>query len=80
VQQEEKVAAAKKIRQIKANGDIDEEDNKLVEVILKGVNILMQKSKGDLRMGSNSGQELKKLLDEEMATLFKLTHHNVFRI
>ena len=40
----------------------------------------MQKSKGDLRMGSNSGQELKKLLDEEMATLFKLTHHNVFRI
>ena len=80
VQQQEKIAAAKKIKQIKANGYIDEEDNKLVEVILKGVNILMQKSKADLRMASSQGQELRKLLDDEMATLFKLTHHNVFRI
>jgi hypothetical protein len=47
---------------------------------LKGVNILMQKSKADMRMSSHQGLELKKLLDDEMATLFKLTHHNVFRI
>lgn len=40
----------------------------------------MQKSKSDLRMASHQGQELKKLLDDEMSTLFKLTHHNVFRI
>lgn len=40
----------------------------------------MNKSKSDIRMNNHHGQELKKLLDDEMNTLFKLTHHNVFRI
>lgn len=65
---------------MKQNGDIDEEENKIVEQILKGVNVLMNKSKSDIRMNNHHGQELKKLLDDEMNTLFKLTHHNVFRI
>ena len=51
-----------------------------MEQILKGVNVLMNKSKSDIRMNNHHGQELKKLLDDEMNTLFKLTHHNVFRI
>ena len=42
--------------------------------------MLMNKSKSDIRMNNHHGQELKKLLDDEMNTLFKLTHHNVFRI
>jgi hypothetical protein len=65
---------------LKQNGDIDEEENKIVEQILKGVNVLMNKSKSDIRMNNHHGQELKTLLDDEMNTLFKLTHHNVFRI
>jgi hypothetical protein len=40
----------------------------------------MQKSKLDLKSKSHKGSELKNLLDQEMNTLFKLTHHNVFRI
>jgi hypothetical protein len=68
------------MRQIKANGDIDQDENKIVEQILKGVNVLMQKSKSDIRLSNHHGSELKQLLDDEMNTLFKLTHHNVFRI
>jgi hypothetical protein len=68
------------MKQIKANGDIDQDENKIVEQILKGVNVLMQKSKSDIRLSNHHGEELKKLLDDEMNTLFKLTHHNVFRI
>jgi hypothetical protein len=33
------------MKQIKQNGDIDQEENKIVEQILIGVNLLMQKSK-----------------------------------
>ena len=40
----------------------------------------MNKSKGDIRLNNSTGLELQKLLDDEMNTLFKLTHHNVFRI
>jgi len=76
----EKKKDAQKIKKIKQNGDIDEEENKIVEQILKGVNVLMNKSKSDIRMNNHHGAELKKLLDDEMNTLFKLTHHNVFRI
>ena len=52
-QMKERKAAMKKINQIKKNGDIDEEENKIVELILKGINILMLKSKSDLRMNTH---------------------------
>jgi len=78
-QQKAKGKALKKIGQIKKNGDIDDQDNREVEMILKGINILMQQSKQDLTMGGEKN-ELKLLLEAEMDTLFKLTHHNVFRI
>jgi len=50
---------------------------------LKGVNILMLKSKDELRGSAVAGgrkSELRDLLEQEMNTLFRLTHHNVFRI
>ena len=78
-----KSKAWKKAKQIKENGDIDQEENKIVEQILKGVNILMLKSKDELRGSGLPGartSELRDLLEEEMNTLFRLTHHNVFRI
>jgi hypothetical protein len=40
-QKSSKIKALKKVKQIKDNGDIDESDNKEVEQILKGINILM---------------------------------------
>mmetsp|Transcript_5700 Transcript_5700/g.9039 ORF Transcript_5700/g.9039 Transcript_5700/m.9039 type:complete len:243 (+) Transcript_5700:1082-1810(+) len=70
----------KELKKVQENGDIDESSNKIVELILKGINILMTKSKQDLMVGSPHGAELNQLLEAEMNTLFKLTHHNVFRI
>ena len=63
---QEKKKAALKVKKLKQNGDIDEEENKIVEQILKGVNVLLNKSKSDIRMNNHHGQELKKLLDDEM--------------
>jgi len=60
----------KKMQKIKENGDIDEEENKIIEAILKGINVLI----------INSSAEIKAMLTEEIDTLFKLTHHTVFRI
>ena len=80
LQMRERKKALQKLKAIEANGDIDEEENKIVELILKGINILMARSKEDLRVGSAQQTELKTLLEAEMDTLFKLTHHKVFRI
>jgi len=43
----------------------------------------MLKSKDELRgtaIGGGRTSELRDLLEQEMNTLFRLTHHNVFRI
>jgi hypothetical protein len=45
----EKKLAMKKIQQIKENGDIDQGENKIVELILKGINIILSFSKTELR-------------------------------
>jgi ribosome biogenesis protein MAK21 len=79
-QVQERKAALKKLKLTKQNGDIDEAENKVVELVLKGVNVVMNKSKADLRSSSAHGQELRKLLESETDTLFRLTHHKVFRI
>ena len=76
---QQKAKEMKRIKQVKANGDIDQSENKIVEQVLKGINVLMTHSKAELAMGGKDS-ELKKLLEEEMNMLFKLTHHNVFRI
>ena len=75
----EKKKKIKRQQKIKKNGDIDQNENKIVEQILKGINVLMVNCKEDLIMGG-ADSELKGLLEDEMNMLFKLTHHNVFRI
>lgn len=55
----EKKKAVKKCAQIKANGDIDEEDNKMIEMLLKGINMVLINSKADMRMGGTTGDSLK---------------------
>ena len=40
----------KKLKQIKNNGDIDSEENKIVELLLKGINVILIYSKTDLRL------------------------------
>ena len=64
---QEKLARAKK-------GEVDDEDNKVIELVLKGVNIILLKS------GSRVDADLRKVLTEQTNLLFKLTHHKVFRI
>ena len=58
----------------KKKGEIDDEDNKVIELVLKGVNIILLKS------GHQVDADLRKVLEEQTNLLFKLTHHKVFRI
>jgi len=55
-------------------GSIDEEDNKVIELVLKGINVVLVKSSAKL------DTQLKNLLENQTNHLFKLTHHKVFRI
>ena len=52
--------------------DVDEEDNKVVELVLKGINNMLTKHKSD--------SEITKIIDAQTDMLFKLSHHKVFRI
>ena len=70
----------KQLKQIRENGDVSAEDNKMVELLLKGINVVLLNSKTDLRMGGTIGDELRATLESELQTLFRLTHHSVFRI
>jgi len=63
----------KMIAKIEKGGDVDEEDNKVIELVLKGVNIIMQR-------GSSGDTDLAKVIDKQVDILFRLTHHKVFRI
>lgn len=56
------------------SGDIDEEDNKVIELVLKGVNIILIKSAKEV------DSDLNRVLDQQVDILFRLTHHKVFRI
>jgi len=58
----------------KKKGEISEEDNKVIELVLKGINIVMIKS------STKMDAQLKELLEKQTNLLFKLTHHKVFRI
>ena len=64
-------------------GDLDQEDNKIAELVLKGVNILVTKCSAQLfgqYTNDAAGIELKRLIEEETNSLFRLSHHDVFRI
>jgi len=58
----------------KKQGNVDEEDNKVIELVLKGINVVLIKSSAKL------DSQLKNLLETQTNLLFKLTHHKVFRI
>ena len=54
-------------------GTVDEQDNHVIELVLKGVNIIMTKC-------SEVSESLKQVLTDETNLLFKLTHHKIFKI
>lgn len=56
-------------------GDVNEEDARVLELVLKGVNVLLVKA----GMASNAS-ELCKVLGNDIDILFKLSHHHTFRI
>ena len=58
----------------KKRGEVDQEDNKVIELVLKGINVVLTKS------SSQIDNKLKGLLEQQTNLLFKLTHHKVFRI
>ncbi len=64
--------------------ELDQEDNKVAELVLKGVNILVTKCSqqlfGNMSSGSDSSKEIARLIEEETNSLFRLSHHEVFRI
>lgn len=56
-------------------GDVSDEDARVLELVLKGVNVLLVKA----GMSSNAA-ELCKVLGNDIDILFKLSHHHTFRI
>ena len=56
-------------------GDVCEEDNRVIELVLKGVNVLLVKSGM-----SSDPEQLTSVLTNDIDILFKLSHHNIFRI
>lgn len=66
-----------------ATNELDQEDNKVAELVLKGVNILMAKCSEQLfdsTGGESSSAEMRRLIEEETMSLFRLAHHDVLRI
>ena len=60
-------------KKVKVETQIDQSDNKLAELVLKGVNLLL--SKCPYKM-----PEVSRLIEEETHVLFTLTHHEAFKI
>ena len=54
------------------NTRLNEEDNKVVELVLKGINLVMT--------NTDDISAIHKILEEQIDILFKLTHHKVLRI
>ncbi|TNV85590.1 hypothetical protein FGO68_gene17657 [Halteria grandinella] len=77
---------AKKAAELNGPSELEQEDNKVAELVLKGVNILMSKCSAqlfdsDAVSGSESSSaEMRRLIEEETFSLFTLSHHDVFRI
>lgn len=66
---------SKLIAKVEKAGDVDEEDNKVIELVLRGVNIILQKNSSNV-----IDDDLRKVIDMQIDILFRLTHHKVFRI
>jgi len=83
VKKDRKVSKEKRMKAIKVaknaskmkKGDVSEEDNRVIELVLKGVNVLLVKS----GMASDP-EKLTSVLTDDIDILFKLSHHSIFRI
>lgn len=67
----ERIRALRKLSTLNKE-TLSEEDNKVVELVLKGINLVMTHTE-DI-------QAIHKILEEQIDILFKLTHHKVLRI
>ena len=67
----ERIKALRKLSS-QSRETLNEEDNKVVELVLKGINLVMTKTE-DIKA-------IHKILEEQIDILFKLTHHKVLRI
>lgn len=56
-------------------GEVDQEDNKVLDLVLKGVYTVMLKSQS-----MKIDHDVKKMIEAQINILFKLTHHKVFKI
>ena len=56
----------------KKGSELEEEDNKVIELVLKGINIIMLKT--------TDTKEIQRILSDQTDILFKLSHHKVLRI
>ena len=56
-------------------GEVDQEDNKVLDLVLKGVYTVMLKSQS-----MEIDHDVKKMIEAQINILFKLTHHKVFKI
>ena len=74
VSKQERMKQEKIARKKNKLGQVDEEDNKVIELVLKGINVVMAKS------SSQMDDQLKSLIEKQTNLLFRLTHHKVFRI
>lgn len=67
----ERIKALRKLSS-QSRETLNEEDNKVVELVLKGINLVMTKTE-DIKA-------IHSILEEQIDILFKLTHHKVLRI
>lgn len=71
ISKKDRLRKIKLLNQKKGN-EIDEEDNKVIELVLKGINIIIIKT--------TDNKELQTIIQDQTDLLFKLSHHNVLRI
>jgi len=71
ISKKDRMKQIKKLKKRKGS-ELDEEDNKVIELVLKGINIIMIKT--------SDTKELQKILADQTDILFKLSHHKVLRI
>ena len=52
----------------------------MLDLLLKGVNVLLKKAKMTESIKQANNKELQNLIDSETNVLFKFAHHNVIKI
>ena len=71
ISKKDRIKQIKKLSKRKGS-ELDEEDNKVIELVLRGINIIIIKT--------SDTKDLQKILSDQTNILFKLSHHKVLRI